>query len=104
MPKWVQMGYYWVIGFNPLGSGLGWVIEGGTQNPMGWVLGRRLRPKMGSAEVYRAHTKYTKYTFLYIILNYRVKCNLSEPFIYGPHTVSISKTQEKPFCGNLEEG
>jgi hypothetical protein len=52
MPKWVQMGYYWVIGFNPLGSGLGWVIEGGTQNPMGWVLGRRLRPKMGSAEVY----------------------------------------------------
>ena len=52
MQKWVQMGYYWVIGFNPLGFGLGWVIEGGTQNPMGWVLGRRLRPKMGSAEVY----------------------------------------------------
>ena len=51
MPKWVQMGYYWVIRFNPLGFGLGWVMEGGTQNPMGWVLGRRLRPKMGSAEV-----------------------------------------------------
>ena len=49
--KWVQMGYYWVIGFNPLGFGLGWVIEGGTQNPTHWVLGRTLRPKMGSAEV-----------------------------------------------------
>ena len=45
------MGYYWVIGFNPLGFGLGWVIEGGTQNPTHWVLGRTLRPKMGSAEV-----------------------------------------------------
>ena len=52
MQKQVQMGYYWVIGFNPLGFGLGWVIEGGTQNPMGWVLGQRFRPKMGSAEVY----------------------------------------------------
>jgi hypothetical protein len=42
MPKWVQMGYCWVIGFNPLGFGLGWVVEGGTQNPMGfgfWVGG-----------------------------------------------------------------
>ena len=42
MNLYAKMGYYWVIGFNPLGFGLGWVIEGGTQNPMGW----------GSAEVY----------------------------------------------------
>ena len=28
MPKWVQMGYYWVIGFNPLGFG----SETPTQN------------------------------------------------------------------------
>jgi hypothetical protein len=55
MQKWVQMGYNWVIG-------LGWVIEGGTQNPIGWVLGRILRPKMGSAEVYNYF--YIAYSYI----------------------------------------
>ena len=32
MQKWVQMGYYWVIGFNPLGFGLGFGSETPTQN------------------------------------------------------------------------
>ena len=36
MPKWVQMGYYWVIGFNPLGFGLGFGSESlgfGSETP-----------------------------------------------------------------------